>query len=127
MNVVVRPPKPARVETWAEIKQRMNDEFEAAILDLAAAGNTLTSTAELLGINRITLRNFIGRNGTCVKFARKPYASEELDTRLERRRALSKRGLTVTEAAKIERIGHKAMWEYSEIHGIEWKPQPRWV
>lgn len=127
MNVVVRPPKPARVETWAEIKQRMNDEFEAAILDLAEAGNTMTRTSELLGISRLTLRNFISRNGTVVKFARKRHESAKLAARLERRRALSKRGLTVTEAAKIEGIGHKAMWEYSEIHGIEWKPQPRWV
>lgn len=127
MNIAVRPPKPARVETWAEIKQRMNDEFEAAILDQAAAGNTLNGTARALEITRATLLAFISRNGTVVKFARKRYASAPLAARLERRRALSKAGLTLNEAAEAEGISPKAMWEYSEIHGIEWKPQPRWV
>ena len=115
-----------KVETWAEIKQRYIDDREAAILDQADMGMTLSETAAILETTTQALKSFIKIQGVCVKFARKTHESLKWSALVEHRRAMSKRGITAVQAAEMEGVHPDAMRIYSDKHGIKWKPQGRW-
>ena len=115
-----------KVETWAEIEQRFTDDREAAIMDLADEGHTKVETARILAMNVQTLRKFIAKNGVRVKFTRKRHHHKKFIDLLAHRRKLSKRNITVTQAAEIEGIHPDTMRIYSDKHGIPWKPSGRW-
>ena len=126
MTNVVRMPETAKIETWADLKQRYVDEREAAIMDLADAGHTVTEAAAKLGIDHRTMLGFIGLHNVCVKFARKKHCSQAWSELVEERREMSKRGITVMEAAAEIGITTHTLRLYSEKHNIKWKSQGHW-
>lgn len=122
MTNVVRMPEAAKVRTWGGIRQRYFDDRVNALKACAKSGMSMTEAAEALGVERAIIYGFIRSYRLEIQFRAPPPISRPDPEMLIRRTSLSKSGITVIQAAKAEGVTVGTMREYSNLHGLKWKP-----
>ena len=113
------------VETWHAMSVRHLNERIAAVRAQRDAGKTISEAAEALDVHVGSIRGFIRTHRCAFKFKRQLRPADA--PRLAYRRAVSKRGLTLAEAAEFLDISFYSLRVYSLRHNIEWKPEGSWV
>lgn len=117
MNMMTNKPV---VETWDAMTARHHDEREAAILDLAASGLTVSQAAEALGTSLNTVTGYIFRYKVPASFTRQKRAKVADTGILDQRIRMSTMGYTLAKAAKALGIRCDHLARYSRRHGITW-------
>lgn len=116
-----------KVETWHEMSVRHLDERIAAITHQCEQGKSMTEAAKALGMSRASIYDFDRNHALGLKFKSDTKPTKVNEVLLAARKALSKTGLTVTQAA--ERLGMDVgtLRQYSARHDINWKPASSWI
>lgn len=115
------------VESWHEMSVRHLNERIAALTAQCVQGKSMAEAAKALGMSRASVYDFDRNHSLGLKFRSDTNRTKVDEVLLAARKALSKTGLTVTQAA--ERLGMDAgtLRQYSARHGINWKPASSWI
>ena len=115
------------LESWAEMKKQPVKEKADVIGLLADADMTITEAATALGVGRAIIYEFCRYHNLDISFKSHPnYKKPDLQVLIDRI-ALSKTGITITQAAGKIGITAGALRQYSARYNIKWKPASSWT
>lgn len=115
------------VETWHQMKVRHLNERIAAITAQCDQGKSAEEAAQALGMARASIYEFNRNHSLGLQFRDDAGTTKVNEEVLAARIALSKKSLTIHQAAARLGLDVGSLRQYSARHDINWKPASSWI